>query len=123
MISCSSIVGIHGVPSILEDVEVLLCCLRGLLGGCVNFDRALNDGHVALLALPDVMRDIAYHEKECDHVLLVLPRGPCQLIIELCLNVRRSVLQDQVIRPGSVLNPGVLVLLVILLYDHEHIQV
>ena len=123
MISFSSIVIVHSVPSSLEDVEVLLCCFRGLLGGCVHFDRALNNGHDALLSLPRVMRDVAYHDQEGDHILLVLPSGPCRLILDLRLNIRRSVLQEQVIHPGSVLNPGVLVLLVLLLYDHEQIQV
>ena len=69
------------------------------------------------------MRDVAYHEQEGDHVLIVLPDGPCRLILELYLDVRRAVLQDQVIRPGSVLDPGVLILLLILLNDHEQIQV
>ena len=115
MISFSSIVSVHGVPSSLEYVEVLLCCFRGLLGGCVHFDCALNDGHDALLALPHVMRDIAYHDQDGDHVLLVLPSGPCLLILELRIDVSQALLQDHVIRPGSVLNTGVLVLLVILM--------
>ena len=69
------------------------------------------------------MYDIAYNEQEGDHVLLVFPNGPCRLILELRLDVRRAVMQDQVISPGSILDPGVLVLLVLLLYNHEHIQV
>ena len=114
---------VHGVPSSLEDVKVLLCCFRGLLGSCVHFDCTLNDGHAALLALPHVMCDIVYHEHNGYHVLLVLPSVPCRLILGLQLNVRRAVLQDQVIRPGSILNLGVPVLLVLLLCDHEQIQV
>ena len=70
-----------------------------------------------------VMPDIAYHGQEGDHVLLVLPCGTCQMILEIRLDVRRAVLQDQVICPGSVIDPGVLVLLILLLYDHEQIQV
>ena len=123
MISCSSIVSIHCVPSILEDVKVLLCCFRGLLGGCVHFNCALNDGHDALLTLPHVMCDIAYHEQEGHHVLLVLPSGLWQLILELCLDVRGEVMQYQVICSDYILDPGVLVLLLIVLYNHKQIQV
>ena len=89
----------------------------------MHFDRALNNGHDALLSLPRVMRDVAYHDQEGYHVMLVLPSGPCQLILELRLDIRREVLQDQVIRPGYILDTGVLVLLILLLYDHEQIQV
>ena len=113
---------VHGVSSSLEDAEVLLCCFRGLLGGCVHFDRALNDGHDALLDFLHVMRDVTYHEQEGDHVLIILPEGSCRLVLELHLDVRWAVLKDQVIRPGSVINPGVLIFLVLLLYDHEQIQ-
>ena len=68
---------VHVVPLSLEDVEVLLCYFRELLGVFLHFDRALNNGHDALLSLPHVMRDIAYHEQEGEQVLLVFPRGSC----------------------------------------------
>ena len=121
MISCSSIVSVHGVPLSLEEVEVILCCFRVLMGGSLFLDCAINDGHDALLDLTHVMRGIAYHEQEGDHVLLVFPSSPCRLIFELHLDVRWAVLQDQVIRPGFILDTGVPVLLVLLLYDHEQI--
>ena len=114
---------VHGVPLILEDVEVLLCFFRGLLGGCVHFDRALNDDHDALLAFLHVMRDFAYHEQEGDHVLLVFTDGPCRLVLEIRLDVRQAVLKYQVVLPGSVLDPGVLIFFVIFLYDHEQAKV
>ena len=69
------------------------------------------------------MRDVAYHTQEGDHVLFVFPDGPCRLVLELRLDVGRAILEDQVIRPGSVLDTGVLILFVLLLYDHEQIQV
>ena len=62
------------------------------MGGCVHFDYSLNDGHDALLDQPHVMRVVAYHDQEGDHVLLVLPNGPCRLVIELRLDVRQEVL-------------------------------
>ena len=123
VISRSSVVSVHGVPSSFEDVEVLLRRLRGLLGGQVHFYRVLNDGHDALLTLPHVMRDVAYHAQEGDHVLLVLPDGPCLLILELHLDVRREVLKYQVVSPKSVLDPGVLILFILFMYYHEQVEV
>ena len=69
------------------------------------------------------MRDVAYHMQEGKHVLLVLTNGPCRLVLEIRLDVRREMLKYQVLRPGSVLDPCVLILIVLLLCDHEHIQV
>ena len=113
----------HGVPSSFEDVKVLLRRLQGVLYGRVHFDRALNNGHYALLTLPYVMRDVTYHAQEGDNVLLVLPDGPHRLDIELRLDIRGEVLKYQVVRPGSVLDSGVLILFVLFMYDHEQVEV
>ena len=123
VISRSSVVSVHGVPSSFEYFEVLIVRLRGLLSGRVHFNCALNDGHDSLLTLPHVMRDVTYHAQEGDHVLRVLLNGPRRLVLELRLDVRRAVLKYQVVRPGSVLDPGVLILFVLFLYDHEQVKV
>ena len=83
---------VHGVTPSLEYVEVIIYCFQVLLGGCVHFDCSLNDDHDALIDIPHFMRDIAYHEQENYHVLLVLPSGLCRLILEIRLEVRRAVL-------------------------------
>ena len=114
---------VHGVSLSLKYVKVLLRRLQGILGGHVHFDLALDDGHDALLTLLNVMRDVTYHVQEGDHVLLVFTDGPCRLVLEIRLDVRQAVLKYQVVLPGSVLDPGVLIFFVIFLYDHEQAKV
>ena len=76
-----------------------------------------------LIALLYFMHDFAYHTQKGNHVLFVLPDGTCRLVLELRLDVGRAMLEDQVVRPGSVLDSGVLILLILLLHDSEYIQV